>query len=157
MSQKILTTKLDKNGDLFFDKTIEKNNLKIITLYSDPFQWSDIIKKDTGNIDLNFVKKFIKDINIDFKSMTEVLSWYPFYYTAFLLELSNVIKELGIINLKNFLKDTKVKLLGRDCFTFDEDLLNMIPDDITNKTKIEKLSDIFNGFTNIEYMLITYS
>lgn len=151
----IIKTKLNDKGDLVLDKVVSTKTFSILTLTLNPFQWHDFIKKDTNNFDEKFVQKFLKDVGISFSKLRAAYDWVPYYYVTFLMELSNSIKELGIgsfkENLRNYVFPKQLN------FKFDDKMLDLIPETINEKTKIAALSDIFNPFTNVDFMIFTFS
>lgn len=148
----LIKTALDENGNLIRAKDLVIKQLKVITLLDDPFEWVETVKKDTNNYDKAFIKKFFKDLKLDFDSMSDQADWLPYYYTAYIMELSNVIRELGIKKFKDSLLD-KEMTIGNVNFIFSKKILDTIPDNLNEKTTVEKISDIFNGFINVQYLM----
>lgn len=152
MSEIVLTA-LDKNGNLIKKGTKEVKNVKIIRLSDDPFLWTDIVRKNTGNRETAFCKKFLKDNKFDIDKMNAINSWFVEYYTAFLMELSKVICDLGTPEIKAALH-RYFKMWGlysKEVMMVIED----IPDEINEDTKAGIISDAFSSFTNIGFLLIT--
>lgn len=83
VAQIIYRTRLDKNGNLTFDRgDFEVHKMfTVVCLNKDPFKWCDIVRKDTDNLNKDFVKKFLDDNGLSFENMSKVAEWFPFYYT----------------------------------------------------------------------------
>lgn len=145
---KIIKTKLDGNGKLVLDKIEKIRMLELTPLVKDPIKWGEITKLDTANLNKDFVVNFLKQNGLSFQQLKKITNWFPFYYTAFIIEIGNAVNKLGISEFKNQLKFLFMKNKIPDA------VIDSIPDDINEDTDVGKLSDIFNPFTNIGYMLI---
>lgn len=151
----IIKTKLNSKGELIIDKVVSEKQFRILTLTQNPFLWTKEIQKNTDNFNEKFVKNFLKDNGLSFNKLSSVYDWVPYYYTAFLMELANSIKELGIVSFKDLLKDYQFPPLFN--FKFEDKMLDLIPETIDKNTKVGVLSDIFNPFTNVDFMMFVFN
>lgn len=148
----IILTKLDADGNLIQSGSEEFKVLKIIRLSENPFMFSDKTKIYTNNLDESFIKKFLEDNGLDFKKLKTITDWFPFYYVTYLMELSEAIKTFGIKYIKNeMLKYFQEINILTDSL---KRLVNSISNDLNKNTKIGTISDEFNAFTNIDFMMI---
>lgn len=132
----IVETVLDKNGNLKKKGVIDYKEIKAFTFYQNPFLWTDIIRKNTDNLNEAFVKKLLEDNNISFDTLKETAWWFPYYFLSFLMEISTIIRNKGIKDLKRFLHKTlKAK-----------DMIDKISDKIDLDTSLEDLSRNFYSF-----------
>lgn len=144
----VYKTTLDKNGDLVLEKKQKIKNLSICFLQTNPFEWCDFIRKDTAKMNKKFVNNFLKDNKINIKNIQEIIKWFPFYYTTYLLEISNSIYELGIEAFKQQLKEL---FISRN---MPETLINRIPDTLDEKTNVKTISEVFYPYIELNYPII---
>lgn len=156
MAQIVYHTKLDKNGDLTFDRgDFEVHKMfTVVCLNKDPFKWCDIVRKDTDNLNKDFVKKFLDDNGLAFDKLSKLSEWFPFYYTTFLLESANCISLYDYDTLKDNLKLSFDELFGKGKMTA---VVDTLPDGIDKDTTVGKLSDELNRLTQIDCMIPTYA
>lgn len=146
----IIKTRIDENGNLALASKEKVKTLSIIRLNEDPVRWSAILTKDTG-MDKDFVEAFLRDNGLSYSNIAKLAKWFPFYYTTFLMEIANAVKELGISEVKQKiaedLDDSGLHIKGL------EQIISSIPDNIDKNTKVGVLSDCFNKLTSIDSML----
>lgn len=149
---KMILTKLDSEGNLIKAGSEEIKVLKIIRLSENPFLFSDKIKIYTNNLDEKFVKKFLSENGLDFDKLRTIVDWFPFYYTTFLMEISEAIRVFGIKYIKHemlkYFED--IKILTEPL----KKLVNGVSNDLNKSSKVGTISDEFNTFTNIDFMMI---
>lgn len=143
-NMQIIQTVLDKDGNLRKKNAVDYKEIKILTLTQNPFVWTEILKKDTDNLNEDFVKNILESNEISFEELKRNGWWYPFYYLTFLMEISRIIEEKGVESLKSFLRKI-VKL---------KSMVDDIPDDLNNNTRLSEISEVFSIYTQIEYVLI---
>lgn len=143
----IIQTVLDKDGNLRKKKAVDYKEIKILTLTQNPFFWTDILKKDTDNLNESFVKNILESNEISFEELKRNGWWYPFYYLTFLMEISRIIEEKGVESLKSFLKKV-VK---------SKSIVDDIPDNLDGSTRLSEISEVFSIYTQIEYALVVLS
>lgn len=155
--QIVYHTKLDKNGELTFDKgDFEVHKMfTLVCLNQNPFLWVETVKKDTDGLNKDFVKKFLSDNGLDFDKMSKLAPWYPFYYVTFLLESSNCIAMYDYDKFKENLKLSIDEIFSPKSKV--SDILNTLPNSITKKTTVGELSDGLHSLTQIDNMIPTYA
>lgn len=149
---KMILTKLDPEGNLIKAGSEEIKVLKIIRLSENPFLFSDKVKIYTNNLDEKFVKKFLKENGLEFDKLKTITEWFPYYYMTFLMETSEAIRIFGIKYVKNemlkYFED--IKILSDPL----KKLVNSVSNDLNKDSKVGNISDEFNTFTNIDFMMI---
>lgn len=144
----VYKTALDKNGNLILEKKQKVKNLSVCFLQSNPFDWCELIRKDTAELNKKFVNNFLKDNKINIKNLENIVKWFPFYYTTFLLEISNSIYNLGAENFKQQLKNI---FLSRN---IPDTLVDRIPDNLDENTDVKIISEVFFPYIDLNYPIM---
>lgn len=144
----VYKTALDKNGNLILKKKQKVKNLSVCFLQSNPFDWCELIRKDTAELNKKFVNNFLKDNKINIKNLENIVKWFPFYYTTFLLEISNSIYNLGAENFKQQLKNI---FLSRN---IPDTLVDRIPDNLDENTDVKIISEVFFPYIDLNYPIM---
>lgn len=144
----VYKTALDKNGNLILEKKQKVRNLSVCFLQSNPFGWCELIRKDTAELNKKFVNNFLKDNKINIKNLENIVKWFPFYYTTFLLEVSNSIYNLGTENFKQQLKRI---FLSRN---IPDTLVDGIPDTLDENTDVKIISEVFFPYIDLNYPIM---
>lgn len=151
---KMILTKLDPEGNLIKAGSEEIKVLKIIRLSENPFLFSDKVKIYSNNLDKEFVKKFLSENGLEFDNLIKITKtdWFPYYYVTFLMEIAEAIKVFGIRYIKNEMLKyfEEIKIMSEPL----KKLVNSISNDLNKDSKVGIISDEFNTFTNIDYMMI---
>lgn len=153
----IAKTVLDKDGNLHSKGNTILKNFSINTLNSNPLTWSNIVRKDTNNLDINFVKPFLKGAGLEIQNLLKIADWFPYYYVTYLMELSNVLNSIGIVSFKGLFKNNLEFFNTSLGIELDSKTIDIIPNNIDDNTKIGELSDIFFPFVNLNYPLFLYN
>lgn len=155
----VVNTILGKNGELKRDRSKEETKtFRAVHLTADPFAWTEIVKKDTDCLDEAFVKTFLETAGLQYDKLQRVMSWFPAYYVAFLMEVSHCVTTLGADRFKSTLLEYEsVTALDKFKPKIEAIVSSVDCSEIDENTDIGVLSDVFNKLTDIDFVLPTFA